>query len=290
MTVADAVAVAVAAVRRVTALTPRVGLILGSGLGGFAERIDSAASVPYADVPGMGRSTAPGHVGRFVLGDLGGVAVVAMQGRLHVYEGYSAAEVAFPVRVLAGLGCTYLIVTNAAGGLRPGQRVGDLLLIEDHLFLPGMIGHSPLRGVGVTEGVGLPFVDLNRAYDPDLRTLARRLAAERNVRLHRGVYAMVAGPHFESAAEIRALQALGADVVGMSTCPEVVVARQCGLRVLALSCITNLASGGEETTVDHEEVLVAGRQAGPHFEALVRAVLAEITVEPNITLDVEQRP
>lgn len=275
MTTPNAVADAALAIRRRAAVQPAVGLVLGSGLGALADAIEEPVAIPYAELPGFARATAPGHAGRLVLGRLEGRPVVAMQGRFHLYEGYAPAEVTFPIRVLAALGCHTLIVTNAAGAIRTGLAIGDLMLITDHLFLPGMIGFSPLRGLGVTPELGLPFVDLNRAYDPELGAVARRLAAARGETLHAGIYAMVAGPHFETPAEINALRALGADAVGMSTCPEVVVARQQGLRVLGLSCITNLAAG-LQAAVSHTEVLEAGRLAGPRFQGLIRAILADM--------------
>ncbi len=280
MSLAARVRAAAEPIARRARTAPAVGLILGSGLGSLADAVEAPDSFPYGSIPGFCRSTAPGHAGRLVLGRLEGVPVAVMQGRHHLYEGYGPADVAFPVRVLAALGCRTLIVTNAAGGLDQAHRIGDLMIIEDHLFLPGMVGFSPLRGMDSWQELGVPFVDMNGAYDPELGALARRLAVERNIRVHRGVYAMVAGPHFETPAEIRALRALGAHAVGMSTCPEVVVARHCGLRVLGISCITNLVLGKAGTTVDHEEVLIAGREAGPRFETLIRAILRNMERSP----------
>lgn len=262
-----------AALRPRLSVCPEVALILGTGLGELADAVEDAVAVPYVELPDFAAPRAPGHAGRLVVGRLEGVPVAAMQGRYHMYEGYSAAEAAFPVRVLQALGCRALIVTNAAGGMDPAHDVGDLMLIEDHIFLPGMAGHSPLRELDWSPGERAPFVDLNDAYDPALRALAARAAADEGIPLQHGVYAMVVGPHFETRAEIRALRALGAHAVGMSTCPEVVVARHCGLRVLGISCITNLALGDPNTTVDHEQVLAAGRAAGPRFRRLIRSIL-----------------
>jgi purine-nucleoside phosphorylase len=247
---------------------PSVGLILGSGLGELAERVEGAARTPYAEMPGMPRPGVLGHAGELVIGRLGGRAVAALRGRVHLYEGHDAATVAFPVRVLRELGCQTLIVTNAAGGLNPGFAVGDLMAIDDHIFLPGLAGLSPLVGAP-----GERFVSMVDAYDPALVDLALGCAERIGLALRRGVYAMVAGPSFETPAELRLLTVVGADAVGMSTAPEVVVARQLGMRVLGLSCITNMALPDAREPVDHREVLETGERVKGRFASLITAVL-----------------
>lgn len=252
---------------------PRVGLILGSGLGDLADEIRSPVVVPYADVPHMPVSTVLGHAGQFVLGDLEGVPVMAMRGRLHYYEGYSLREVTLPVRVMRALGADMLIVTNAAGGLNESFSTGDLMLLTDHLNLMGMAGQNPLIGPHEPE-LGVRFLDVLRAYDVDLRRLALEVAARDGFTLREGVYAMVAGPSFETMAEIRFLQRAGADAVGMSTIPEVLVARHAGMRVLGLSAITDMAVGeGAVSEIDHLEVLAVAEQIKPRLTAVVRGVL-----------------
>jgi purine-nucleoside phosphorylase len=223
-------------------------------------------AIPYADIPGFPLSHVEGHANQLVLGHLGGRAVVAMQGRSHFYEGYSAAEVAFPVRLMQALGVRTLVVSNAAGGLNPDFRTGDLMLVRDHIFLPGLAGHNPLRGPN-DASLGPRFPNMGDAYDAELRALAQRVAGQT---LREGVYVMVAGPSYETPAECAALRALGADAVGMSTCPEVVVARHMGLRVLGISLITNVLTG---QPVSHQEVLAAADAAAGHFCDLVEAVL-----------------
>jgi len=210
-----------------------------------------------------------GHANELVVGTLGRRTVAAMRGRVHLYEGYSAAEVGFPVRVLQALGVRALLVSNAAGGLNPDFQAGDLMLIRDHIFLPGLAGHNPLRGPN-DDALGPRFPDMSDAYDPDLRTLARRTAEAKGQRLREGVYVMVAGPSYETPAEYAALRALGADAVGMSTCPEVVVARHTSLPVLGISLITNVLTGAPVT---HEEVLAAADVAAGRFCDLVEGIL-----------------
>jgi purine-nucleoside phosphorylase len=247
---------------------PRVGLILGSGLGDLAERVEGAARTPYAEMPGMPRPGVLGHAGELVVGQLGGRSVAALRGRVHLYEGHDAATVAFPVRVLHSLGCQTLIVTNAAGGLNPTFAVGDLMAIEDHIFLPGLAGLSPLVGAP-----GERFVSMVDAYDRRLIELAVGCGERLGLALRRGVYAMVAGPSFETPAELRLLTVVGADAVGMSTAPEVVVARQLGMRVLGLSCITNMALPEARKPVDHREVLETGQRVKGEFARLITSVL-----------------
>lgn len=270
---------AVAVVRQYSELEPAVGLILGSGLGELVEAVAGAKAVPYAEVPHMATSTVLGHAGRFVLGSLAGRPVVVMQGRLHYYEGYTMAQTTFPIRVMRALGATTLIVTNAAGGLNPTFRVGDIMRIVDHINLLGMAGQNPLWGPN-DESLGPRFVDMRGAYDPGLGDLAEEVARGLGFELRRGVYAQLSGPSFETPAEIRFLRALGIDAVGMSTAAEVVVARHAGMRVLGLSHISNVAS--EEPAAapavgdPHHEVLAAGREALPRLVALIRGVLERL--------------
>jgi purine-nucleoside phosphorylase len=256
-------------------VTPRVGMILGSGLGSVADELDDAAVVPYADIPGFPHSTVHGHRGELALGNLSGQPVMVMRGRFHFYEGYSMQQVTFPVRIMQALGCDTLIVTNAAGGLRPDWAVGDLMRIADQIFLPGMAGHHPLRGEN-DDRLGLRFPAMVGAFDPELGQIARDVAAEQGTTLREGVYLMLAGPSFESGAELRACRILGADVVGMSTAPEVIVARHGGMRVLGISLVTNLALP-DGPPANHAEVLEAGEAAKPKFAALLKGILARLT-------------
>lgn len=264
---------AATSIRTRVGLRPEVGLILGSGLGGLADEVGEATAVPYAALPYFPHPSVPGHAGRLVLGWLAGKPVAALVGRIHCYEGYSPQQVVFPTRVLAQLGCQTLIVTNAAGGLNPDFVPGDLMLIADHLNLPGMAGMSPL--VGPEEGFGTRFVDLNAAYAPELLATAAAVAERQGIMLRQGIYAFLAGPHFETPAEVRFLRSIGADAVGMSTVPEVVAARQAGLQVLGVSCITNVATG-QVTTVSHLEVLDVAAQASPRLAGLIKGVLMEL--------------
>jgi len=242
-------------------LMPRVGLILGSGLGALADALEQAVVVPYQDIPGFHQPKVAGHRGELAVGRLSGQPVAVLRGRFHFYEGYTMQEVTFPVRALRALGCDTLIVTNAAGGLRPDWQVGDIMRISDQIFLPGMAGHHPLIGPN-DDRLGPRFPAMVGAFDEELAAVARAVAAEQGTPLREGVYCMVAGPSFESAAELRLLRALGADAVGMSTAPEVMVARHGGMRVLGLSLITNLALP-DGPPANHEEVLAAGEQAAP---------------------------
>src|SRR5438270_7733607 len=235
----DQVLEAVQAIQTRTSLKPEVGVILGSGLGDLATEIAEPAIVPYADIPHFARSTVKGHAGRLIIGLLENVPVVAMQGRFHLYEGYPLQVLTLPVRVMRQLGAHTLIVTNAAGGVNPAYRPGDFMLIRDHINLPGLAGANPLLGPN-DERFGERFPPLARAYDAELRALAQSVAAKwSEITLHEGVYAMVGGPSYETGAELKLLRAVGADAVGMSTAPEVVVARHMGMRVLGLSLITN---------------------------------------------------
>lgn len=254
---------------------PEIALILGTGLGGLANVIESPRSVAYADIPGFPLSTVSGHAGRLVFGRLGEVSVVAMQGRFHLYEGYSPHQVVFGLRVLHALGAQTLIVTNAAGGLRPGLRAGDLMVLTDHIGLPTMAGLNPLLGTN-DETLGPRFPAMTHAYDPRLCDLARQAGAALRIPVTGGVYAMVSGPNYETPAELRFLRMAGADAVGMSTVPEVIAARHMNMAVLAISCITNVALGDEPTAPhvpSHLDVVAAGEAAGKRLTALVCAVI-----------------
>jgi purine-nucleoside phosphorylase len=264
-------------IRGQTQHQPSVGLILGSGLGPLADEVQSADHVPFDRIPHFPVSTILGHDGRLVVGQLEGQVVLAMQGRAHYYEGYSMAQVTFPVRVMQGLGIQILIVTNAAGGLNPEWRAGDLMLITDHINLIGMTGANPLRGPNL-ETFGPRFPDMGQAYDPELQQLAREVAEQASVTLREGIYTGLAGPSFETPAELRFLRAMGTDAVGMSTVTEVTVARHGGMRVLGLSSIANMVvydpSQGAETS--HEEVLEAGKRVVPKLTAVIKGTLRRL--------------
>ncbi|RIK41504.1 MAG: purine-nucleoside phosphorylase [Chloroflexi bacterium] len=264
-------------IRQRTHHMPAVGLVLGSGLGPLAEQIARTDIIPYAEIPHFPDSTVAGHAGQLVIGSLAGVPVCAMQGRFHFYEGYSLAQVTLPVRVLARLGVRTLILTNAAGGVNTSFAVGDLMLIEDHLNLVGMGGHNPLIGPNLDE-FGTRFPPMNKAYTQRLRQLAQTVAAEKGLALRRGVYAYVAGPNFETPAEIRFLRTLGADAVGMSTVPETIVAHHAGLEVLAVSTITNLCIDQLDAPSEpsHEEVQEAGKIIVPRLTELLLGVVARL--------------
>ncbi len=251
---------------------PRVGLILGSGLGDLAEEADAAAVIPTAEIPDWPVSTVQGHAGRLVLGTLASQPVIILQGRVHYYEGYTMAQVGLPVRVMQRLGVETLIVTNAAGAVNPDFVPGDLMLITDHLNLIGMAGLNPLRGPNL-DALGPRFPDMSQAYDRELQALARRVAQEAGITLREGVYASLAGPSFETPADLRFLRVAGVDAVGMSTVPEVIVARHGGTRVLGISGISNKANLDGSTVTTHEEVLEAGRVIVPKLLALLRGVL-----------------
>lgn len=256
---------------------PGIGLILGSGLGPLANEIEAATVIPYDTIPHFPVSSAPGHAGRLVIGTLAGKTVAAMQGRVHFYEGYSPQHLTLPVRVMQLLGVKTLLVTNAAGGINPNFQKGDLMLITDHLNMVGLSGQHPLRGPNLAE-FGPRFPSMTHAYAPSLIALAHRTAAGLNLTLPEGVYAYVTGPAFESPAEIRFLKAIGADAVGMSTVPEVVVAHHGGMGVLGISSITNMAiqeiNSGLETT--EEEVWETVKIVVPKLTRLVKGIVAEI--------------
>ena len=252
-----------------TTLRPRIGLVLGSGLGAFADGLQDATAIPYQQIPHFPVSTAVGHAGRLVVGQCAKIPVAVMQGRVHFYEGYSLREVTFPIRVLGALGIHALVFTNAAGGINRKLRARGLLLIRDHLNFQGT---NPLRGPN-EERFGPRFPDMTEAYSKKLRTTAKQVARKLRLRLFEGVYAALHGPSYETPAEIRALARLGADVVGMSTVPEVIVANHMGIEVLGISCVTNMAAGISKKKINHDEVLEAGERVGRQFTAFLRALI-----------------
>ncbi len=254
---------------------PVVGLVLGSGLGAFADTLEHRLEVEYAEIPHFPRPTVSGHAGRLVIGALGGVECVAMRGRVHLYEGLGADQITFPARTLISLGARTLIITNAAGGIRPEWEPGTLMLISDHINLTGK---NPLIG-GNDERLGPRFPDMTTAYDPGLRELARRAAKRVDVAVVEGVYAGLCGPSYETPAEIRMLQVVGGDAVGMSTVLEVIAARHLGARVLGISCITNKAASITGEALSHDEVKVTADEAKGRFQALVRAIIEELRGE-----------
>jgi len=257
-------------------IVPRVGIILGSGLGPLADEVESPTVVPYAEIPHFAVSTVSGHAGQVVAGTLEGVGVVVMRGRVHLYEGYSLQQITFPVRALHRLGAEILIITNAAGGLNPTFRPGDLMVLRDHINLPGLAGQSPLIGADEPE-LGVRFLDMSEPYDSNLRAQTLALGSELKVPIHEGVYAMVAGPSYETRAEIRMLRTIGADAVGMSTVPEVIVARHERMTVLGISAITNSADPDAAVAdVSHEDVLSVAARAGAGLAAIVRGILTSL--------------
>lgn len=267
---------AVASIRARVSLKPTVALILGSGLGELAAEVRDATAIPYGEIPHFARSTVVGHAGRLLIGTLADVPVVMMQGRFHFYEGYTPQVLTLPVRVMSALGAQTLLVTNAAGGINPAYRPGDFMLISDHINLPGLSGANPLLGTN-DERFGERFPPLAKAYDANLRALARSVAANMSsLTLHEGIYAMVGGPSYETGAELRFLRTIGADAVGMSTAPEVVVARHMGMQVLGISLITNAATGAESEEVKHKEVLSTADAAREKFASLVLGILRKM--------------
>lgn len=258
-----------------TTFRPKVGIILGSGLGALADSIEQATILPYPELPYWPVSTVIGHHGALVIGTLEGQEVLVMKGRTHYYEGYSMQQVTFPVRVMQRFGIDILLVTNAAGAVNQGFEPGDLMLITDHLNLIGMAGNSPLRGPNLDE-FGPRFPDMGQAYDRELLSLARKSAAGLGIALREGVYACLAGPSFETSADLRFLKQVGVDAVGMSTVPEVTVARHGGLRVLGLSGISNKANLDGSTLTTHEEVLEAGKIITPKMKAIIQGVVRQL--------------
>jgi purine-nucleoside phosphorylase len=263
------------AIRARITIEPMVGMILGSGLGDLAESVEDAVIIPTSQLPHWPISTVPGHKGRLVIGMLEGVRVLVLQGRSHFYEGYSMGHVTLPVRVMQRLGCETLVVTNAAGAINPDYVPGDLMLIHDHLNLIGMCGANPLMGPNLEE-FGPRFPDMSQPYDRAFLTMARTACEEADMTYQEGVYAALSGPSFESPAELRYLQVIGADAVGMSTVPEVIVARHGGMRVLGVSGISNKANLDGSTVTTHEEVLEAGEVLVPKLTALIRGFLAKL--------------
>ena len=263
------------AVRQIRARYPeevRVGLVLGSGLGAFADDLEESVAIRYAELPGFARSTVEGHAGRLVLGRVGSVHVAAMQGRFHFYEGYSFDEVVFPIRTFGLLGVKSLVLTNAAGGINVGFDQGALMIINDHLNLMGV---SPLRGAH-DERFGQRFPDMSEVYARDYQEIVVEEARQMNLELRRGIYAALSGPSYETPAEVRMLRTLGADAVGMSTVPEAIVARQMGVKVLGISCITNMAAGVIGEPINHEEVMETGARVHQTFKELLRRVIPRL--------------
>jgi purine-nucleoside phosphorylase len=254
-----------------TPLRPTVGVVLGSGLGAFADALEAPVRIPYAEIPGFPTSTAIGHKGELVVGQCRGVPVAVMAGRVHFYEGYSLEQVVFPVRVLGRFGVRVVVMTNAAGAVNTSFRPGELMVIEDHINL---MGGNPMIGPN-EEALGERFFDLSEAYEKGLRDVAEQACSEAGVKSHRGVYLALTGPSYETPAEIRMLRTLGADAVGMSTVPEVIAARHMGIRILGISCVTNMAAGVLPQKLDHREVLEVGeRVKGQLLEVLARCVVA----------------
>ncbi len=262
-------------IRQQVSIHPRVGMILGSGLGSLAESVEDAVKFPYLDLPSWPVSTVSGHKGQLLVGELEDQPVFVMQGRVHYYEGYSMAQIGLPVRVMNRLGIEILIVTNAAGAVNPNFEPGDLMLIVDHLNLIGMTGLNPLRGPNL-DTFGPRFPDMSQTYDRQLGDLARQVAADNGISLHEGVYVCLAGPSFETPADLRFLLTSGVDAVGMSTVPEAIVARHGGMRVLGVSGISNKANLDGETITTHEEVLAAGEEIVPKLTTLIRGVLRRL--------------
>lgn len=263
-----------------TKVRPTIGLVLGSGLGAFADNLSGAVRIPYEKIPGFPRATAEGHAGRLLIGKMEGAAVAAMQGRAHLYEGYSAAEAAFPMRVFQRLGIRAAILTNAAGAIHPDFRPGEFVVIRDHINLQGV---NPLTGPN-DERFGPRFPDMTEAYWAPYREMALAEAGRLGIAAHEGVYAAVPGPSYETPAEIGYLRAIGADLAGMSTVPEVIVLRQVGIRVLGISCVTNMAAGISKGPIHHGEVIETGERAKGQLAALLRAVI------PRIAKDTAQKP
>ena len=252
---------------------PRVAIVLGSGLGGFADDFDDAVAVPYEDIPGFARSTAQGHAGRLVIGKVDQVPIVAMQGRVHYYEGYSLEEVTFPIRTFKLLGIKTIILTNASGGINVELTQGTLMVISDHLNL---MGDNPLRGIN-DERFGPRFPDMSTVYSPALQALVIEEARAMGVEVRRGIYAALSGPSYETPAEIHLLRNFGADAVGMSTVPEAIVARQMEMDVLGISCITNMAAGIGDEPINHEDVMATGDRVRATFTQLLRRVITRVT-------------
>jgi purine-nucleoside phosphorylase len=253
-------------------LRPKVAVVLGSGLGDFADKLENPSAVPYSEIPGWPRSTAIGHAGKLVAGMINGVPVAALCGRVHLYEGYTAQEIVFGIRALSRMGIESVVLTNAAGGINPAYRPGQLVLISDHINL---LGQNPLTGPN-DEALGPRFPDMTEAYSKSYREIARAAGTETGLDLAEGVYAALPGPSYETPAEIRYLKVIGADLVGMSTVPETIAANHMGMKVLGISCVTNLAAGVSGQKLDHKEVLEAGRNVAGTLVELLRRVIPRL--------------
>jgi purine-nucleoside phosphorylase len=260
-------------IESIATVRPRTAVVLGSGLGAFADSLENQSVINYADIPDWPRSTAVGHAGKLVIGTIEGLPVAALAGRVHLYEGYSAQQVVFGVRTLSLLGVDSLVLTNAAGGINPGYRPGDLVLISDHINL---LGQNPLTGPN-DETWGPRFPDMSEAYSKHYREIAKKAGAEMGLDLAEGVYAALPGPSYETPAEIRYLRAIGADLVGMSTVPETIAANHMGMKALGISCVTNFAAGVTDQKLDHKEVLQVGAQIKDTMVDLLRRVLPRLT-------------
>ncbi|MGE5678595.1 MAG: purine-nucleoside phosphorylase [Pseudomonadota bacterium] len=251
---------------------PEIGIILGTGLGSLGEQIEAISVIDYSEIPEFPVSTVFGHAGRLILGWLEGKKVIAMQGRFHFYEGYSMQEVTIPVRVMKKLGIKLLFASNAAGGLNPAFKAGDMMIITDHINL---MGSNPLLGPNLEE-FGPRFPDMSEAYDRELVELLERVAAEKGIKVHKGVYGAISGPPYETKAELRMMIKLGFDTVGMSTIPEVITAKHCGLKVAGISCVTDMAIPDSMTAPSHEEIVKVAEEAKPKFMALVKQFVKEV--------------
>lgn len=252
--------------------TPEIGIVLGSGLGPLADEIENPIYIEYAQIPHFPTSTAPGHEGRFVAGLLAGKQVLCMQGRFHFYEGYSMAQVTLPVRCMKRLGIETILLTNAAGGVNTSFEAGDFMLITDHLNL---LGQNPLIGPN-DPSFGPRFCDMTTTYRPELQAIARQVAVEQNILLREGVYLACTGPCYETPAEIHMFRTFGADAVGMSTVPEAIIANHCGMKVVAISCITNMAAGVLDLALSEDEVVLTANARAPQFKQLVRGILEKL--------------
>jgi purine-nucleoside phosphorylase len=279
MTEYDRVQKAVAYLNHTTRIRPKIALVLGSGLGAFAEQVDDRQVIPYSRIPNFPRSTVEGHSGNLVIGRTAGVEIAVMQGRVHYYEGYSISEVTFPTKVLARFGIQRLLLTNAAGGINTKFSAGRLMVIEDHLNL------QPTNAlIGPNEGrYGPRFFDMSEAYDKQMRAIAFAAARKLKLTIHRGIYAGLTGPSYETPAEIRMLRTLGADAVGMSTVPEVIVANHMGVKCLGISCITNMAAGVLKQKINHEEVMLTGERVKGEFIRLLKTIIPEVAKLDNST-------
>ena len=259
-------------VRKKTDFEPKVALVLGSGLGKFADEIDVEARISYSEIEGFPTSTVPGHAGQFVFGYVEGVPVVCMQGRVHYYEGYPITDVVLPVRLMAKLGAKYLFLTNASGGINRDFKAGDFMMLTDHISL---FAHNPLIGPNIDE-IGTRFPDMSSVYDPILQDIIMSVADDFDIDIQKGVYAQVTGPSFESPAEIKMLSKLGVDAVGMSTVVEAIAANHMGMKICAISCVCNLAAGISETPLTHDEVQEAAAKAAPLFKQILRESITRI--------------